>query len=78
MANPHHVVVRINPDEAEALPDEEVIDRWSRVFGVPALLERYGKDMDTHHVRKEKVRIWTPITLCLLHLDGRAAPSLDL
>lgn len=56
MANHHHVVVRLNPDEADALPDQEVIERWSRVFGVPALLERYRQDLVTNDAEAEAAR----------------------
>ncbi len=36
-----HSVLKINAQIAHSWTDEEVIDRWQRLFSIPALVERY-------------------------------------
>ena len=35
MDNHYHVVIRLNPQESSLWSNEEVIDRWSRLFKIP-------------------------------------------
>src|SRR5690625_3966407 len=41
MSNHAHYVLRINPEAARTLSEAEVIERWSRLFSLPVLVERY-------------------------------------
>lgn len=41
MSNHYHLVVRLNPDEALAWSDDEVLSRWTSLFRGPLLVQRY-------------------------------------
>lgn len=41
MSNHYHLVVRLNPDEALAWSDDEVLARWTSLFKGPLLVRRY-------------------------------------
>ncbi|MDO3387521.1 transposase [Gilvimarinus sp. SDUM040013] len=41
MSNHYHVVLRVNREEAEALSQEEVIERWCQVFKGPVLVQQF-------------------------------------
>ena len=41
MSNHYHLVVNINQNKALSLTQHEVISRWSRLFRVPAIIERW-------------------------------------
>ena len=41
MANHYHLVIHVNKNKALALTDSEVISRWSRLFVLPVLVERW-------------------------------------
>ena len=41
MSNHYHLVVNINQNKALSLTQHEVISRWSRLFRVPAMVERW-------------------------------------
>jgi REP element-mobilizing transposase RayT len=56
MSNHHHVVVRVNPDEAEALSDEAVLARWSELFDLPLYVERYREGRTTGEGEAEAAR----------------------
>jgi hypothetical protein len=43
MSNHYHVVLRLNAEQAAAWDDEDVIRRWSRLFGLPTLIARYQR-----------------------------------
>ena len=43
MDNHYHLVVHVNQAEAEALSDDEVIERWTRKFEGPDVIQRYLK-----------------------------------
>ncbi len=58
MANHHHVVLRLNPEQAGGLTDDEVLDRWSRLFGLPLLVERYREGLSGSDVEAETAREW--------------------
>ena len=38
MSNHYHLVLRVNPEEADAWSSDEVIERWSALFGVPPVV----------------------------------------
>lgn len=41
MSNHYHLVVRLNSEQAEKWSEEEVIERWQRLFSLPLLVVRY-------------------------------------
>jgi REP element-mobilizing transposase RayT len=41
MSNHYHIVVRINADEVDQWPDEEVAQRWMQIFSGPLLMHQY-------------------------------------
>jgi len=41
MSNHYHVVVRIDRDRAQSWSEDEVIERWSTLYGLPLLISRY-------------------------------------
>lgn len=41
MSNHYHLVVRLNPDEADGWSDDEVLERWTALFRGPLLVQRY-------------------------------------
>ena len=40
MSNHYHLVVRLNPEEANAWSDQDVLDRWTSLFRGPLLVQR--------------------------------------
>ncbi len=43
MSNHYHLVIRVNRSVAQAWEDAEVVTRWSALFDVPPLLERWRR-----------------------------------
>lgn len=43
MSNHYHMVIRVNRSVAQAWDDAEVVTRWSALFDVPPLLERWRR-----------------------------------
>jgi REP element-mobilizing transposase RayT len=41
MTNHYHLVVKLNPDEANGWSDDEVLRRWTSLFRGPVLVQRY-------------------------------------
>ena len=41
MSNHYHLVVRLNPEEADGWSDDEVLGRWTALFRGPLLVQRY-------------------------------------
>jgi len=41
MSNHYHVVVRIDRERAQSWSEDEVIERWSTLYGLPLLISRY-------------------------------------
>lgn len=62
MSNHYHVVLRVDQDAAEQLTDDEVIQRWQRLFKGPLLVQRYQAGLletDAEHVTvAEIVAVW--------------------
>lgn len=56
MANHHHVVLRLDPDRARALSEEEVMTRWAKLFQLPAPLVRYRYGLTTGHAEARAAR----------------------
>ncbi len=46
MSNHFHVVVRIDAERAQSWDVDEVLERWTRVFAGPLLVQRYLADRD--------------------------------
>lgn len=62
MSNHYHLVLRLAPENVAAWREEDVIDRWSRVFKVPPLLQRFrnGETLirDEHICAQRTISIW--------------------
>ena len=58
MSNHHHVVLRIDKAQAEALSDEAVAERWSRLFELPARVDRYLEGAAPDSAEAESARAW--------------------
>lgn len=41
MSNHYHLVVKINPEKTASWPDEQVLNRWCRLFKGPVLVQRW-------------------------------------
>ena len=41
MSNHYHVVLYVDKSRALAMTDEQVIERWTQLFGLPVLVQRY-------------------------------------
>ena len=61
MENHHHVVLRLSVEEAADLSDEAVLARWSRLFGLPVLVERYRCGKSASEVEAQTAREWIAI-----------------
>jgi REP element-mobilizing transposase RayT len=55
MSNHTHLVLRINPEQAAALSDYELIKRWTRLYKLPVLIQRYQKGECTTRAEQDKV-----------------------
>ena len=44
MSNHYHLVVKLNPKEAETWSDTEVLDRWTSLFRGPLLVQQHQRD----------------------------------
>ncbi|GAB4405658.1 MAG: hypothetical protein OHK0048_25540 [Rhodoferax sp.] len=44
MSNHYHVVLRVDADRAQALDDDAVLRRWTRIFTGPLIVQRYLSD----------------------------------
>lgn len=48
MSNHYHLAVRLDPGQAQEWSEEEVVERWSRLFSLPVLVRRYRSgDVET-------------------------------
>ncbi len=61
MSNHYHLVVNINQNKALSLTHHEVISRWSRLFRVPAVVERWQQGLAQEgetEVAEKLVTLW--------------------
>jgi REP element-mobilizing transposase RayT len=62
MSNHYHVVLRVNRAMAVQWPATEVIRRWSQLFGLPTLIERYHSGQVTRQNEEEAalalINVW--------------------
>jgi REP element-mobilizing transposase RayT len=58
MSNHHHVVLRLNREQAAALNDNEVLARWSALFGLPLVVQRYRDGESASEGEAEAARDW--------------------
>ncbi len=56
MANHYHVVVRIEPERAEGWTERQVIERWQRLFSLPALAARFQAGEALCQAQREALR----------------------
>ena len=59
MSNHYHVVLRVNSDQAAQWPATDVIRRWSQLFGLPGLIERYRSGLVTSQAEVGRVHAAT-------------------
>jgi hypothetical protein len=41
MSNHYHVILHVDTERAKAWSEQEVIDRWERLFSLPVIVQRY-------------------------------------
>lgn len=55
MSNHYHVVLHVDREQAADWSMEEVITRWTKLFGLPVLVGRYLQDLTTSKAESDKV-----------------------
>jgi len=55
MSNHYHVILHVDADQAAAWSEREVIERWTRLFSTPVLVERYLRHQTTSEAEVNKV-----------------------
>jgi len=55
MSNHYHLILRVDTDEAAAWSQGEIIERWTRLFSLPVLVERYLRGQTTTDAELNKV-----------------------
>ena len=61
MSNHYHLVVKLNPNEANGWSDDEVLDRWTALFRGPLLVQRYRDGEALTPVERDEVRSITAV-----------------
>lgn len=56
MSNHTHLVLRLAPEQAEAWPESEIIDRWRRLFSLPVLIQRYVRGQANTSAEKRQAQ----------------------
>jgi len=56
MSNHYHVVLRVDTDAAATWSEREVIERWTRLFSTPVLVERYLRSQNSSEAADKKAR----------------------
>jgi REP element-mobilizing transposase RayT len=56
MSNHYHLVLRASPQQAQAWPEAEVMERWSRLFALPALVLAYRDGRSGTEAEREAAR----------------------
>ena len=59
MSNHHHVVLRVNSDEAHAWNEKEICERWRRLFKLPWSIQQFltGNHMDPLELDQARAQI---------------------
>ena len=58
MSNHYHVVLYVDKQKADTLSNNEVIARWSRLFSIPVIVQRYvNKDAISHAEQAKALEI---------------------
>jgi REP element-mobilizing transposase RayT len=55
MSNHYHVVLRVNREQAAGWSVTDIVRRWSQLFGLPPMVERYRSGQVTCQVEEERV-----------------------
>jgi REP element-mobilizing transposase RayT len=56
MSNHYHLVLRASPEQARAWPEAGVLERWSRLFALPALVLAYRDGRSGTEAEREAAR----------------------
>ena len=84
MPNHYHMVVRVDAAAAQRWTDEEVIERWQRLFGLPSAMERFlhgseSRDRATARAIVARWRGWlTDVTRYARYLNDWLAERANL
>jgi len=60
MSNHYHLILRVDAESATAWTQREVIDRWTKLFSMPVLVERYLRGQTTTDVTRDVGAIASP------------------
>lgn len=61
MSNHYHLVVHVDARRAGGWTQEEVVERWGRIFGVPELVQRWQQGVATQAERdaaEQQIKTW--------------------
>ena len=53
MSNHYHLVLRVDKETAESWSEDEIIERWQKLFQLPLLVQRYTTDQTTSTAENE-------------------------
>jgi len=56
MSNHYHVVLHVDQDRAKQWSSEEVIERWTKLFSLPVLVERYIRGQAASQAETDKAQ----------------------
>jgi len=54
MSNHYHLILRVDADTASTWTEQEVIERWTRLFSTPVLVERYLRSQSSSEAAGKK------------------------
>ena len=57
MSNHYHVVTRVDRDRAKSWSTEEVISRWTQLYSLPVLVDRYVRGLTTSKAEADKALV---------------------
>jgi REP element-mobilizing transposase RayT len=61
MSNHYHLVVKLNPDEANDWVDDEVLGRWTSLFRGPLIVQQYQAGVPLTPAEEETLRSMTAV-----------------